>query len=285
MIQDIFPHKLHNEFRPGRQPAPDSPLFFFRGDKLLAKVSDGNLILPVCGEFTMTPDQTVFLFAVDEREMFLCLEDGCALPEGYDLYPLRSLRKEAEGPKEMLFAAFTAVHLAHWYGMNRFCGCCGARMVPAPDERAMDCPACGRRLYPRIQPAVIVGVTNKDSILITRYADRPLAIPALIAGFTEIGETLEETVAREVMEEAGLRVRNIRYYKSQPWGIADDLLAGFYCDVDGDPSIRLDEHELKEAVWTPRDQVTGQPDDFSLTNEMMMVFKSGCEPRGYDPRS
>ena len=86
-------------------------------------------------------------------------------------------------------------------------------------------------------------------------------------------------MAREVMEEAGLRVKNIRYYKSQPWGIVDDLLAGFYCDLDGSPEIHMDSRELKEAVWVRREDVTGQPNDFSLTNEMMMVFKAGREPK------
>ena len=84
---------------------------------------------------------------------------------------------------------------------------------------------------------------------------------------------------REVMEEVGLKVRNIRYYKSQPWAIADDILAGFYCDVDGDTTIRLDTSELKEGVWMRREEVVLQPDDYSLTNEMMMMFKEGKEPR------
>ena len=81
------------------------------------------------------------------------------------------------------------------------------------------------------------------------------------------------------MEEVGLNVTNIRYYKSQPWGIVDDILAGFYCDVDGDPTVRLDRNELKEAVWVSRDDITGQRSDFSLTNEMMMTFRSGKEPK------
>ena len=96
-----------------------------------------------------------------------------------------------------------------------------------------------------------------------------------MAGFTEIGETLEQTVAREVMEETGLKVTNIRYYKSQPWGIAGDLLAGFYCDVQGDDTIKMDEGELKVAEWRTRSDIELQPGQFSLTNEMMMLFKEG----------
>ena len=86
---------------------------------------------------------------------------------------------------------------------------------------------------------------------------------------------MEETVAREVMEEAGLKVKNIRYYKSQPWGIVDDILVGFYCDVKGDDTITMDAGELKTAEWRSREDVILQPDDYSLTNEMMKMFKEG----------
>ena len=124
---------------------------------------------------------------------------------------------------------------------------------------------------------MIVGVINGDSLLITRYRNG-YGHNALVAGFTEIGETLEQTVEREVMEEAGIHVKNIRYYKSQPWGMAQDLLAGFYCEVDGESEIRMDENELKYAEWVARDEIILQPNKLSLTNEMMTVFKEGKEP-------
>ena len=113
-----------------------------------------------------------------------------------------------------------------------------------------------------------------DSLLITRYR-KGYSHNALIAGFTEIGETLEQTVQREVMEEAGVRVRNIRYYKSQPWGMAQDLLVGFYCDADGDSAIRMDPDELKYADWVRREEIVLQPNSLSLTNEMMRNFRDG----------
>ena len=88
-------------------------------------------------------------------------------------------------------------------------------------------------------------------------------------------EKLWKKLYREVLEETGLRVKNIRYYKSQPWGIVDDILAGFYCDVDGETNIHMDESELKLAEWKTREELELQPDDFSLTNEMMLMFKNG----------
>ena len=131
----------------------------------------------------------------------------------------------------------------------------------------MRCTGCGKVIYPRLNPAVIAGVINGDKLLITHYVrNRGVTTNALVAGFTEIGETLEQTVSREVMEEVGLKVKNIRYYKSQPWGFSGGILAGFFCDVDGSDIITLDHSELSSAVWTDKNNITGQNDDYSLTN-------------------
>ena len=109
----------------------------------------------------------------------------------------------------------------------------------------------------------------------SKYAGRAYKKYALLAGFTEIGETVEETVAREVMEEVGLKVRNIRYYKSQPWAFSDTLLMGFYCDLDGSDKITLDRDELSLAEWFEREEIPVEPSRDSLTNEMIMKFKQG----------
>ncbi len=127
----------------------------------------------------------------------------------------------------------------------------------------------------RIQRQLAVLDKANDKILVTKYNGRVTSYYALVAGFTEIGETLEQTVEREVMEEVGLKVKNITYYKSQPWGVADDILAGFYCEVDGSIDIHRDEEELSVAEWKTREEVELQPDDLSLTNEMMKMFKEG----------
>ena len=279
MIQDIYPHRLHNEFIPNRPLDPEGWLFLYRGQEVLCRVAEGAVALPRVREIEGLAECR-FLFTLDDTPCFLGFREGEDAPEGWEFVAVRALRSRAVGPRDFIFAAWTAFQLNNWYMDNRFCGRCGSPTRPAEDERAMVCEHCRRRIYPRIIPAVIVGVTHGDEILMTKYKGRDIPFYALIAGFTEIGETLEETVAREVMEEAGLKVKNIRYYKSQPWAIVDDLLAGFYCDVDGSPEIRMDTNELKEAVWMRREDVTGQPNDFSLTHEMMMTFKAGKEPKG-----
>ena len=278
MIQDIYPHRLRNEFVPDRPVDPEGWLFRFDGDSLLCAIDGDGVGLPRVKDIPSASERR-YLFALDDVPCYLDMTEEKGGIGGLEWAQVRTLRRRVAGPREVIFAAWTAFQLYNWYRDNRFCGRCGGRTALAPDERAMLCPACKRRIYPRIIPAVIVGVTNGDEILMTKYRGRDIPYFALVAGFTEIGETLEQTVAREVMEEAGLRVKNIRYYKSQPWAIVDDLLAGFYCDVDGTTEIHMDATELKEAVWVRREDVVGQPNDFSLTNEMMLVFRDGKEPR------
>ena len=139
----------------------------------------------------------------------------------------------------------------------------------------MLCPSCGQMEYPKICPAVIVAVLDGERILLTKYAGRSYTRYALIAGFAEIGETIEQTVHREVMEEVGLRVKNLRFYKSQPWSFSDTLLMGFYCDLDGEDRITLDQDELAVAEWFNRGQIPAPELDISLTSEMMMRFQNG----------
>ena len=275
MIQDILPSRLHNHWQP-RTPQPESYIMCFRDGKLLASLKDGELRFP---QFHESRRDAVYLFSVDDAAFFLCDADETG---DFQFYGMRELRDRCAG--KYLYAAFTAYHLQLWYAENRYCGICRGDMLHDDKERALVCQSCGHKIYPRINPAVIVGVVSKGRILITRYR-RGYAHNALVAGFTEIGETLEETVAREVMEETGLRVRNIRYYKSQPWGMAQDILMGYFCEADGSDEIKMDDSELKSAVWCRPDEIELQPQQHSLTNEMMMLFRdtNGHLPPEYNP--
>ena len=143
--------------------------------------------------------------------------------------------------------------------------------------RALQCE-CGNLVFPVIAPAVIVAVTNGDKLLITRYAGREFKGMALVAGFCEIGERAEDTVRREVMEEAGLRVKNIRYFDSQPWGFASNLLLGYFCELDGSDEINFDHEELASAVWISREELEPVRENLlSLTGTMIETFRCGVE--------
>lgn len=293
MIQDIYPHRFYNSYDLRTEPTEGDSVFVFRDDRVL--VSRNSLILPEVHDLHNTDDLT-YLFRIDEKNYFLkqTNSDSKVLTENdiyredteddhpvmvngmgdYEFIRVQFLREEKSVEKWRYFATVCAFHLYQWYQGSRFCGRCGTPTVHSEKERCLICPKCGNHIYPKIVPAVIVGVTDPDAnkLLVTRYAGRSIHYDALIAGFTEFGETLEENVAREVMEETGLTVTNIRYYKSQPWGMVSDILMGFWCDATGSREVTLD-GELGSAEWLSPDEIKGQPDDMSLTNEMMMVFK------------
>ena len=140
------------------------------------------------------------------------------------------------------------------------------------------CPVCGNMIYPKIAPAVIVALTDGDRLLMTRYRGRPYKGYALIAGFNEVGETMEDTVRREIMEEVGLHCKDIRYCGSQPWGTESNLLLGYFAKLDGDAAIHLDRQELSEAEWLDREEIDIPADGYSLTNHMIQLFLRGQEP-------
>ena len=181
------------------------------------------------------------------------------------------------GPKEAVFAAAVGESLHRWYGANRFCGRCGRPMADSDTERALVCPDCGLTVYPKICPAVIVAVSDGDRLLLTKYRGRAFRRYALVAGFAEIGESIEDTVRREVFEETGLRVKNLRFYKSQPWVFTDSLLMGFWCELDGSDAVTLETNELSEAGWYARAEIPTDHSGISLTGEMMEVFRRGRE--------
>lgn len=274
MIQDIDPSKFDIAFKNLKPQATDFILYFNKNGEILVKAECGSLLFPVAKN-SPAKEQIIYLFSVDEKRYFLAVTQDEISLAGFCYHGLRELRGNC-GNADLL-VAFTAYHLWRWYTDNHFCGRCAAELSFSETERALVCKKCGNTIYPRINPAVIVAVTKGDSLLVTRYRNG-YNHNALVAGFTEIGETLEQTVAREVMEETDIKVKNIRYYKSQPWGIAQDILVGFFCEAEGDDTIRLDENELKSAQWLKRDEIELQPDSISLTNEMMKMFKEGKNP-------
>ncbi len=273
MIQDIYPHILNNHYDPSIKANKEDIVLSIVDGKILLNENCFNnnvLLFPKVKDILLNNHR--YLFSIDKTNYFLV--DTLINLEGYVYKEEKELRKEGIGPSDYLFASITGKHLSDWYRDNKYCGRCGHKLVHSEAERAMFCPNCKNTIYPRIMPAVIVGVINKDKLLLTKYRTG-FKYNALIAGFTEIGETVEETVKREVKEETGLNVKNLRYYKSQPWGCANDILLGFYCDVDGDDKIVMDENELKYAQWVKREDIILQPGEFSLTNEMMKMFKEG----------
>ena len=278
MLQDLDFGRLENEFKNIDAQPEDVILCFHQGQVLLCRADDDSLILPKLAQMPQAPTAAPrYVFRMEGQNYFLWTD---AAPEsllGFAYEQVRQLRQLKS--KDICFAVMTGWHLYNWYRTNRLCGSCGSTTRHDDKERMLRCPNCGNMIFPRINPAVIVAVTNGEKLLLSKYAGRAYTRYALLAGFTEIGETLEQTVHREVMEEVGLRVKNLRYYKSQPWGVDGNILMGFFCDVDGSDAIRIDENELSMADWYPRDALPAKDDGISLTREMIRTFEEGKEPK------
>lgn len=219
-------------------------------------------------------------FELDGREYYLLFDENERALDGYSYRNIGLFRTEK--PKELAYAAVSAWHLCSWYRDARYCGRCGEKLVHDVNERMMRCPKCGNMIFPRINPSVIVAVTHGDYLLLTKYANRPGAQrTALVAGFTEFAESFEQTVHREVMEEVGLKVKDLRYYRCQPWGISGNIMMGYWCRLDGDDdTIHLDNFELADGAWVSREELrenyTGN--GIALTSEMIAEFAAGRDP-------
>ena len=276
MIQDIAPHQYNNAYSHNAATA-DSPVFCFQDKELLLKHTlDEDLALPRVRDLQLTPDHLLFAFDLDQVDYYLLIDDGVQAPEEFTYQPLSMLRQAH--PQHLAFACATAASLYRWYRNNRYCGACGHRTSLSQVERALVCPDCGNTIYPKICPAVITAVTDGDRLLLTRYAGRAYKRYALVAGFNELGESIEDTVRREVMEETGLKVKNLRFYKSQPWVFTDSLLMGFFVDLDGSDQVKLQEDELCEGTWFHRDEVPEDHSNISLPSEMIELFRQGRNP-------
>ncbi|MCD7921087.1 MAG: NAD(+) diphosphatase [Clostridiales bacterium] len=287
MIQDLAPLHFDNTYYYDARPRTGDRIIALRDGKILIRGELTGIELPRFEDLTDTdlsqPDALTdtdlspfrspahaftYLFAIGDERFFLCRDLDLA---GYRYEKGTALRGAA--PQHLVYAALVGMQLGRWYVAHRFCGACGHPMVQDGRERMLRCPSCGQMEYPKICPCVIVGVIHDGKILVSQYRGGFTDHYALIAGFAEVGETIEETVVREVYEETRLHVKNLRYYKSQPWPYSDSLLFGFFAELDGTERIIIQEDELSMAKWVRPEEIYEKPNHFSLTNEMLCRFR------------
>lgn len=273
MFQDDLNAKYRNSFHICT-PRKNDIALIYQGNSVYAAVENGSLLLPCFDELPDALAALPFRYAFSLGDIAYFIVSVSGMDEA--LFAASRAYREML-PKEAVFAAAVGQSLCNWYESNHFCGRCGREMQDSKAERAMVCPDCGLTVYPKICPAVIVAVTDGDRLVLTRYKGRPFKRYALVAGFNEIGESIEDTVRREVLEEVGLKVKNLRFYKSQPWVFTDCLLMGFFCELDGDDKITLQEDELAEAEWFARNDLPEDHSGISLTGEMIEIFRRGEE--------
>jgi NAD+ diphosphatase len=173
--------------------------------------------------------------------------------------------------QELLYLSFRAIHLLDWSQKTKFCKRCGMKLIVPETERAKKCPGCGHQSFPRISPAVIVLVERGDQCLLARSPRFQDGFYSVLAGFAEPGETLEETVTREIKEETGIEVNNIRYFGSQPWPFPDSLMIGVTAGYAGG-EIQVDGTEILDAGWFSYDQLPKIPGRISIARRLIDWF-------------
>ena len=280
MFQEIEPRELHIEYME-REPEADDFVICIKDRQILVRAGSEELELPYVAEIRpLVKDGYLrYLFRIDDMAFFALMDQDPEAPEGFGYVPVRDIRSMK--PTWMVYALYLGNRLDLWYDETRYCGHCGTPMVHSDRERAMKCPKCGKTEYPVICPCVIVAIIDRKTnrLMCTRYSEKHMPGRrhgyALVAGYVESGETPEQTVRREVMEEVGLRVKNIKYYKSQPWPVSGSLLLGFICDLDGDPDAQPDGEELAAAEWKTSEELADLTEDISLTRELMLMFRDG----------
>lgn len=255
---------------------PEDIVFCFWDGHVLLRTDESARRLPTWGEVATFCDhqEPTHAFTQGSRRCFLLNPPSMEpAPDGFVWEQARVFRILT--PQEDSYALMVALHLSAWYAKHRYCGVCGGSPVPAETERALVCPQCGLVQYPTISPAVIVAITDGGRLLLARNAHGVFRHFSLIAGYVEAGETLEQTVRREIMEEVGLRVKDVRYISSQPWGLSQSLMIGFHAQLDGSPAITLQTSELAEAEWFRADELPEHAGPASIAYELIDLFRQG----------
>ena len=250
--------------------------FLFHGTQLLVRsgAAGGALCVPQLTdpvEFGLTPDATQYLGTLAGVPCFLgaFAHLPVSLPPEYRFVNLRELFSVLPDP--VYAVATRAAHLAQWDLTHRFCSRCAHPVTLKTDERAKHCAACGLVIFPQIAPAVIVAVRRNREILLARSPRFPPGMYSVLAGFVEAGESLEACAHREIREEAGIEVCNLRYFASQPWPYPQSLMLGFTAEYAGG-ELAVDGVEVTEAGWFSGDRLPQLPGKLSIARALIDDF-------------
>ncbi len=221
--------------------------------------------------FSASASSIIYIDTLMEKRYYLLRLDENPLDkvEG----ELKSLRSLLFSNDELAFSiAGKAAQLEEWYRNHRYCGSCGAATSDHTNQRAVCCTACEKQFFPRINPCAIMLVVNGDRVLLARSSRFKSNFYSCLAGFIEVGETAEETVRREVREEVGVEIENIRYFKSQSWPFPSQLMLGFIVDYkSGD--IVIDPDEIAEANWYHVNELPTVPSSsISVAGELIEYY-------------
>lgn len=245
--------------------------FAFQGAQILVLRDERGARLPDAGHIGalgVTPKRSLYLGTLGEQHCFACeLAEDSGAPDGMQWSGLRALFGAFD---DALFAiAGRAFQIVDWDRSHRYCGRCGTPTLMKSSERARECPNCKQVHYPRIAPAIMALVRRGQELLLARSPHFPAGMYSALAGFVEPGETLEQTLVREVREEVGIEVANVRYFASQPWPFPHSLMIAFNADYAGG-EIVPEPGEIEAADWFTRERLPqALPSKISISRRLI----------------
>ncbi len=264
-------YKRYNpSFIPDKEYSGPSYWFIFNNSKLLIDPKNKlNLILTEnINEFS--PIRTQYLGILEGYPVYTAeVVPETKAPEGCYFEDLRMLYETLD--EDIYLLAGRAIQVINWDKNHHFCGTCGAETVNKDHEMAKICPECGHMSFTRLSPAVITAIVKDGKLLMAKHSYGVYRRYSLIAGFVEAGETLEEAVLRETEEEVGLKVKNIKYFGSQPWPYPHSLMIGFTAEYESG-EVKIDEKEIEDAKWFAPDEIEIPDSKMSIASELIDWF-------------
>ena len=276
MVKDSLYRRYVPAVKPDNGNGRQAYWFAFNSGRMLVLQSkDDRPAIPLLSglpDVGLSAIRTQYLGTLEGKACYSAeLPSDTAAPEGFAFRDMRSLYGALD--EDLYLLAGRAMQIVAWDQTHQFCGRCGHATEYLATERGKKCPVCGFTSFPRLSPATITAVLKGDQILLTHYAVSRGNMYTIIAGFVEPGETLEECVGREVAEEAGVQVKNVRYFSSQPWPFPNSLMIGFIADYEsGEP--RADGVEIAQAGWFSADNMPDVPPKLSIAREIIDWFVS-----------
>jgi NAD+ diphosphatase len=262
---------IYNHYQPENKPNHENSsksywFVFNSGEMLLNAENDEIPFLKDLNELGLTPERKIYMGTLHEHPCYVAEVSGNHVPVGMVFDDLRTLYEQLD--EEIYLLAGRAIQIINWDKNHQFCGKCGTKTETMDHEMAKICPDCGFINYTRISPAVITAIIKDGKILMAKHNYGRYRRYGLIAGFVEAGETLEEAVQRETLEEVGLKVKKIKYLGSQPWPFPNSLMIGFTADYESG-EINVDGNEIAHARWFGVDELPELPSRISIARELI----------------
>lgn len=244
--------------------------FLFKDKMILIKSNEKNIEIPKFKDVKELIDKLEVKYHIGKLTNIQCfcgeINSAVEISRKFKFITLR----EATGiiNKEYASVAGKAAQIIHFHKVSKYCGICGGKNDFVKKEFAMKCSDCGYVLYPKISPAIIVGITKGDKILLANNKNFPKGLHSVIAGFVEMNETLEECVKREILEEVNIKVKNIKYFDSQPWPYPNSLMIGFIAEYESG-EIKVDGNEILHAEWYDKDNLPMLPEKMTIARRII----------------